>query len=165
MSHDHPKEDKYGRDLIVASSVNTRKLEAPAIQASPEFYASLGAADALPDNNPKTQYGIKKPPLHLIPKPFLVILSMVMGLGAKKYGAYNWRSNKVAASVYQGAIERHVASWADGESVDPESGVSHLAHAAACIAILLDAEATGNLIDDRPPPGAAARLIKELTSE
>lgn len=93
----------------------------------------------------------------------MVILSRVMALGAAKYGPYNWRDNSVAGSVYVSAAERHLASWFDGESIDPESGVSHLGHAMACMAIILDAEATGNLIDDRPKPGATSRLIKELT--
>ena len=86
-----------------------------------------------------------------------------MALGASKYGSYNWRENSVAATVYVSAAQRHIASWLDGESDDPESGVSHLGHAMACCAILLDAWATGNLIDDRPKPGATSRLIKELT--
>jgi len=31
--------------------------------------------------------------------------------------------------------------------------------------ILLDAEATGNLIDDRPTPGPAGKLIEQLTEK
>lgn len=119
----------------------------------------------LPDNNPKSQYGMKKPPFHLIPQPFLVILSKVMNLGASKYGPFNWRTNSVAASVYIAAAMRHIASYYDGEDKDPESGVSHLAHAAACMAILIDAQSTGNLIDDRPPAGVTAQLIKEHTEQ
>jgi hypothetical protein len=39
----------------------------------------------------------------------------------------------------------------------------HEAHAALSLGILLDAIATGNVIDDRPQAGAAGRLLAELT--
>jgi hypothetical protein len=113
-------------------------------------YKTRGATTDLPDTNPKTAYGVQKAPLHLIPPPALLALAGVMGLGAKKYGAYNWREHTVSASVYQAAAMRHLLAWWDGESVDPESGQSHLAHAMACLAIVLDAEAHGKLNDDRP---------------
>jgi len=118
---------------------------------------------ARPDANPKSAFGMKKPPLHLVPDPPLIELAMVMGLGARKYGAFNWRQTEVAASVYVAAARRHMAAWFDGENIDDESGASHLAHAAACLFILLDAMAVGKLVDDRPPPGAAAQRIRELT--
>lgn len=108
----------------------------------------------LPDTNPKTAYGVQKTPLHLVPPPALLALADVMGLGAKKYGPYNWREHAVSASVYQAAAMRHLLAWWSGESVDPESGQSHLAHAMACLAIVLDAQAVGKLNDDRPAGGA-----------
>jgi hypothetical protein len=115
--------------------------------------------------NPKDLLGVKKPPLRLIPAAALLFCSKVMALGAKKYGAYNWRSRKVKRTVYLEAAMRHVLSVLDGEDCDPESGQPHEAHAMACMAILLDAKATGNLVDDRPIAGAAARLIVELTEK
>jgi hypothetical protein len=114
--------------------------------------------------NPKDRIGQTKPPLHLIPPAAEVLESIVMGLGAKKYGGpFNWRSAKVRATVYIAAAKRHLAQWLDGESNDAESGVSHLAHARACLGILLDAQATGNMVDDRPPPGVATVLIEQHT--
>jgi hypothetical protein len=107
----------------------------------------------LPDTNPKTAYGVQKTPVHLVPPPALLALAEVMGLGAKKYGPYNWREHAVSASVYQAAAMRHLLAWWSGESTDPESGQSHLAHAMACCAIVLDAEAVGKLNDDRPGGG------------
>lgn len=86
-----------------------------------------------------------------------------MELGAAKYGAYNWRSKKVRRMVYLAAALRHLAADLDGEEIDSESGQPHLAHALACMAILLDARSTGNLIDDRPPKGAAAQTIRDTT--
>lgn len=118
-----------------------------------------------PDNNPKSQYGIKKPPLHLVPPAAKIYLAMGFADGADKYGPYNWRENSVAASVYVGAAQRHLDQWWDGEENAADSGVHHLAHALSCLAIIADARETGNLIDDRPLPGAAAKLIKELTTE
>lgn len=115
--------------------------------------------------NPKDRVGQTKPPLHLIPPAAEVLEAVVMGLGARKYGAFNWRSAKVRATVYIAAAKRHLAQWLDGESSDAESGVSHLAHARACLGILLDAQATGNMVDDRPPPGVATALISQHTGE
>lgn len=86
-----------------------------------------------------------------------------MALGAEKYGPYNWREKEVRYTVYIEAAMRHLYSALDGEDNDPESGVPHVAHAAACAGIILDAMATGKLVDDRPTPGAAPKLIKELT--
>jgi len=114
-------------------------------------------------DNPKDRIGAKKPPLHLIPPAAAIAESVVMALGAEKYGAANWRSTKVRASVYIAAARRHLLQWFDGEDDDPESGISHLAHARASLGILLDAIATGNAIDDRPPAGAAAELIQRFT--
>lgn len=115
------------------------------------------------DENPKDRIGSAKPPLHLIPPAAEIAEAVVMGLGAAKYRPFNWRSRKVRASVYIAAARRHLAQWFDGEDNDPESGVSHLAHARASLGILLDAVATGNVIDDRPPQGAASELITAFT--
>lgn len=108
---------------------------------------------------------MRKPPLSLIPAPAQVAEAVVFGLGAAKYGPYNWREKGVSARVYLDALQRHVLAWQDGEDFDPESGVSHLAHARACLGILLDAVAIGKLIDDRPPPGCAAAMIRDLTKD
>jgi hypothetical protein len=115
--------------------------------------------------NPKDLLGLKKPPLNLFPPAALIHGSMAMGNGAAKYGPYNWRKNKVIASIYIAAAMRHMASWYDGEQNADDSGVHHLGHALACLAIILDAEATGNLVDDRPDAGASSHLIAKLTKD
>ncbi|MFV0443258.1 MAG: dATP/dGTP diphosphohydrolase domain-containing protein [Planctomycetaceae bacterium] len=116
-----------------------------------------------PAENPKDRVGAGKPPLHLIPPAAEILEAVVMGLGARKYGEFNWRTSKVRATVYIAAAKRHLAQWLDGQDDDPESGVSHLAHARACLGVLLDAIATGNVIDDRPNAGPAAELIQKHT--
>lgn len=115
--------------------------------------------------NPKDRIGETKPPLHLIPPAAEILEAVVMGLGARKYGPFNWRSAKVRATVYVAAAKRHLAQWLDGADDDPESGVSHLAHARACLGILLDAQATGCVVDDRPPKGPASALIVQHTQD
>lgn len=114
-------------------------------------------------SNPKDLVGDTKPQLHLVPPTALVRCAKVMELGAKKYGPYNWRGNKVRRTVYLSAAMRHLAEDLDGESTDIESLQSHVAHAMACCAIIIDSEETGNQIDDRPVAGTTAKLIRELT--
>ncbi|QDU39695.1 hypothetical protein Mal4_40410 [Maioricimonas rarisocia] len=125
----------------------------------PRIFQSDGTAE-----NPKDRVGADKPPLHLIPPAAEILEAVVMGLGARKYGEFNWRMSPVRASVYVAAARRHLLQWFDGQDDDPESGVSHLAHARASLGILLDAIATGNVIDDRPPAGPGTGLIQKHTS-
>ncbi len=112
--------------------------------------------------NPKDLLGVKKVPLHLIPTAGLIHEAMAMRDGARKYGPFNWRDNKVIASIYVSACMRHVLAWLDGEECASDSGQHHLGHARACLGIILDAMETDSLDDDRPTAGAVPRLIAEL---
>ena len=117
------------------------------------------------ETNPKDLIGAKKPRLSLVPPAGLVYAALAMANGADKYGAYNWREKKVQAMIYLEACVRHVLSWQDGEEDARDSGVPHLAHALACLLILIDAKETGNLIDNRPKGGVTAELIERYTKK
>lgn len=113
--------------------------------------------------NPKDLLGTKKVSLNLVPASSIIYQALAMEDGARKYGPYNWRSNKVIASIYVAAALRHIQAWYDsGEEVAEDSQKPHLGHALACLGILVDAKETGNLVDDRPVPGAASKLIKSF---
>lgn len=111
-----------------------------------------------PDSNPKTAIGATKVPLHLVPPSASHHLALAFKDGAAKYGPYNWRDHKVSASVYVSAAKRHIDAWWDGENLSADAKVEHLAHAMACMAIILDAASVGMLNDDRPTAGAASAL-------
>ena len=114
-----------------------------------------------PTSNPKDIIGRTKPPLGLIPGAAMVQEAMVLKLGAEKYGKANWRQETISASVYIDATLRHLFAWLDGESADPESNQSHLAHARACLGIMLDAQAIGKMQDDRPVQGGTPALLEK----
>ena len=111
--------------------------------------------------NPKDLIGVTKVNLFTVPPASIVYEALAMQDGARKYGAYNWRAKKVVASIYVAAALRHVYKFLDGVDIDPESGLPELAHAKACLGILIDAKETGNLVDDRPTPGPTARLLEQ----
>jgi len=102
-----------------------------------------------PSSDPKGANGAKKAPLHLLPPVAMEQTAWVHKLGQEKYGAFNWRSNNVCATTYVSAMRRHLGAWQDGEDLDPESTISHLAHIAASCNILMDAIKCGTLVDDR----------------
>lgn len=106
-------------------------------------------------NDPKGEAGAKKAPMWLLPPVALEQTAWVHKLGNDKYGPFNWRKTGVCATTYVSAIMRHLNAWRDGEDLDPESGISHIAHIATSCNILLDAAACGTLQDDRNKrPGA-----------
>jgi hypothetical protein len=111
-----------------------------------------------PDNNPKTAIGASKVPLHLVPPSAKYYLALALRDGAIKYGPYNWRDAEISVSVYRSAAERHLDAFWDGEDCAPDSGIHHIAHAMACMALILDAMSIGKLHDDRPTKGAAPLL-------
>lgn len=100
--------------------------------------------------DPKGEAGSKKAPMWLLPPFALEETAWVHGLGSAKYGAWNWIKTKVCASTYISAIMRHLMAWHQRQDNDAESGKSHLAHIAACVNILMDAQHKGCLDDDRP---------------
>ena len=104
--------------------------------------------------------GTRKVPLGQVPPVALAHESCAFRDGALKYGFRNWRT-KGLASVYIDALKRHVSAWEECEEYAPDSGVHHLGHAHACLAILLDAQETGNLIDDRVP-GVYGQVAERL---
>lgn len=116
--------------------------------------------------NPKDLLGTKKVSLSKFPAVALAHGAHAMMDGARKYNAYNWRSNKVITSIYIDAAKRHIDEWFDASvETASDSGVHHLGHAMSCLAIILDAQATGNLVNDRPVPGAYDKVIKELQKQ
>lgn len=130
------------------------------------------AADPVPDagkmvkaTNPKDRIASNRLPLDLVPDSLAVFAALSFAEGAAKYGAYNWRVAGVRASVYRGALDRHLKSWWNGEDKDPKTGVPHLASVIAGAAILLDADLAGKLTDDRPPKVALGALMRELEGE
>jgi len=117
----------------------------------------------LKPTNPKDLIGSGKLPLHLWPVTATALGSLGLLDGMLKYGRSNFRAVGVRASIYYDAASRHLNAWFEGESVDPDSGLPHLAHALACLAIIVDAEAAGKLNDDRMHPGGYRALINSLT--
>lgn len=113
--------------------------------------------------NPKDAIGSGKLPLHLWPETATIMGSLGLLEGMLKYGRSNWRASPVRASIYVDACKRHLNAWFEGEDCAPDSGLPHLAHALACLAILVDAQAAGSLADDRMYPGGYHRLVEEMT--
>jgi len=103
------------------------------------------------DTNPKDAVGVRKVPMSTVPAPVLMEVGLAMLEGARKYGRHNYRDAGVRASVYYDALMRHIAAWWEGEDIDPDSGLSHIVKAIACLVVLRDSMFRGNWVDDRPP--------------
>lgn len=89
-----------------------------------------------------------KPPITLISRTALEEEARVMAHGATKYGRDNWRKGMDFSRLGDAAM-RHILAYFDGEDKDPETGLSHLAHARCCLAFLIEYEARKYGKDDR----------------
>ncbi len=106
------------------------------------------------ENNKTTTLGYKddedKLRYDLIPPEILESLADVLTFGANKYGTRNWENGMSWGRVFA-ALQRHIWAWHKGEKEDPETGRSHLDHAACCIAFLIAYEKRQMIgFDDRP---------------
>jgi Domain of unknown function (DUF5664) len=102
-------------------------------------------------SNPKDALGANRAPLAMVSDLAEAEESLAMLEGALKYGAYNYRGIGVRVSVYLDAAMRHIRRFKNGEDRDPKTGVHHLGYARACLGIIFESIAMGNLVDDRPP--------------
>jgi hypothetical protein len=121
----------------------------------------IGKPSSIPNfvvaTNEKQPTGIKhdqdKPDMSLLSSVALVKIAQVMSFGKKKYSAHNWRGG-FAWSRPLAAAARHLYAYIGGEDKDPETGLSHLAHACCCIFFVLEFEETKKELDDRFKPEA-----------
>lgn len=100
----------------------TKAPESPA--AGRKFDGDKARVDLLVDGCPKA----------------LMAISDVLTYGAKKYDDHNWQVVPNGPQRYKAAMMRHILAHASGESVDSETGISHLAHAACCVMFMLELE-------------------------
>lgn len=114
-------------------------------------------------SNPKDAIGIKKAPLSTVPMPVIAEVGVAMLEGTLKYGRHNYRGVGVRGSVYFDATLRHILSWWEGESVDPDSGLNHITKAIASLVVMRDAMLQGKFTDDRPP--RSKNFYKELNEK
>lgn len=77
--------------------------------------------------------------LDLLSPVFLEQTAEVLGFGADKYEAHNWAKGIAYSRVFA-ALLRHLWAWWRGERLDPESGLTHLAHASCCLMFLVHYE-------------------------
>lgn len=101
--------------------------------------------------NPKDALGSTRVPLSLTSAIAQAEEALAMTEGMLKYGAYNYRVIGVKTLIYIDALLRHTLKFLNGENRDQKTGVHHLGSVRACAGIILDAEAQGKLIDNRPP--------------
>jgi hypothetical protein len=105
-----------------------------------------------------------KPRADLLPPKALLAMAEVLGYGASMYGSNNWRLGLAWEDTYA-SLQRHLLAWHDLEDVDPESGLTHLAHAGCQLMFLLEYSLTGTGEDNRWRGPDAARQLPDPTKE
>lgn len=112
--------------------------------------------------NPKAVLGRQKTKFSNIPPSFLKIMmsnslpanmivdiAKAMDEGARKYGRYNWRKDKIQLSDYFDAATRHWMDWSNGDIIDKDSSLNHLIKIVAGLAVVYDAMYAEFFEDDR----------------
>lgn len=89
-----------------------------------------------------------KPDFSLLPYAALEALARVLDFGAAKYDRNNYRKGFDNTRLLAAAL-RHIHAYSNGEDLDPESGLSHLDHGLASIAMLLQNQKDGVSNDTR----------------
>ena len=95
---------------------------------------------AVPAATEGRKFDAAKPDYTLLPWDAVEQIVRVLDFGAKKYARDNWKHVVDADRRYLAAAFRHLAAHAQGEGTDPETGISHLAHAGCCVLFLLSLE-------------------------
>jgi hypothetical protein len=119
--------------------------------ADPEYKAAYDQASTEVRVTSSTggQKGQKPVQMSLVPVEALEHISLVYAHGAEKYARENWRKGYEWHLSYD-ALQRHLMRFWDGEDVDHDSGLLHLAHAAFHINTLIVNLTAHPEMDDRP---------------
>lgn len=112
------------------SLYNVRKIEKKVeeVNIEPNNESSDENATALKFDSDKAM-------ISLIDPVWLEDVSRVLMFGAEKYSKHNWKGGFKYSRLLDAAY-RHIGAFNNGEENDPESGLSHLDHAACCLMFL-----------------------------
>lgn len=91
---------------------------------------------------------LEKVDLSLLPPHFQLYTSLAFQHGVEKYGRNNYLNGMQWSRLYS-ALQRHLLAFWCQEEKDPESGLPHLAHASASLAMLVEHSARGIGEDNR----------------
>jgi dATP/dGTP diphosphohydrolase len=92
---------------------------------------------------------VGKAPISQLDVEMLRQAALVMEFGEIKYSRGNWRKGIPYNRCLDSAL-RHLLSFKEGETLDPESGIAHLGHAVCNLMFLLRYEADNRVdLDDR----------------
>ena len=108
------------------------------------------ALDTLLEQATKHDSGKRR--LTLVTREALEGIARAMEYGAKKYDVNNYKKGMAWSRLLDSAM-RHLVAFANGESNDPESGLSHLDHLGANVNMLMYYEAKSVGEDDRYKDG------------
>ena len=101
-----------------------------------DLIAQLHQANAGIPTEGAVKHDNGKPELHFLSREMVEAVAEVRSFGAKKYSPNGWKAGfKYSRSI--SAALRHIMAFNSGEDNDPESGLSHLAHAICCLEHLI----------------------------
>ena len=141
MAHKHVYPDTYHDEYNRAFESMTNTVKQFITQHELNTVAGIPTGTAVKHDQDKL-------PMHLLSTEALEQIAAVLQFGAQKYESHNWRKGFVWSRPLSAAL-RHILAFNNGEDRDPESNLSHLAHAACCIMFLLEFEKTRPELDDR----------------
>ncbi len=136
----HTAFDANGRDMTVMDNPPAQKANTSPAQKAGEK-----------PSNPKDAMGVNKVAFSTLSMPVIAEMAVGMTEGGMKYGRHNYRNAGIRASVYYDAAMRHLTAWWEGEDIDKDSGLSHIAKAMTTLMVLRDAQLRDMVTDDRPP--------------
>lgn len=100
----------------------------------------------------------------LLPWGAVKLAVRVLMFGAEKYSEDGWKHQKNGATRYLDAAFRHIVAHAEGEELDTESGLPHLAHAVCSLMFAMDLRSKVKEETERTL-SIPREVLRELTGE
>jgi len=94
--------------------------------------------------------GVKAERYELLPVLPLREVARLYGVGATKYAERNWERGYAWSRSF-GALQRHANAFWSGETIDPDTGLHHMAAVVFHAFALMEFDRTHPEKDDRPP--------------
>jgi hypothetical protein len=143
VDNDFPKvEDTVSVDLDLDEHLTLHSNSPVFEKGYPSYEAVNRKPEIVPYPPEGKKYDQGKPDYSLVPYASLDEVVKVLTHGANKYGRFNWEL--VEAHRYEAATMRHFSAYMQGEKLDPESDIHHLAHAITSLLFMLEFELKKN---------------------